>query len=59
MLLVLKGLSPNYPRRRIKYAFTLRCGPGHDLGTISETIKKPASEQFDFLLENKIFKWTF
>ena len=36
-------LCPNYSRKLVKYTFTLVSGPGHDLGTISETIKKPAS----------------
>ena len=27
----------------VKYKFTRESGPGHDLGTISEMIKKPAS----------------
>ena len=39
----IRVLSPNYTWKRVKYTFTLGSGPGHDLGTISETIKNPAS----------------
>ena len=34
---------PNYSRQLVKYTFTLGSRPGHDLGTIFETIKKSAS----------------
>ena len=36
-------LSPNYSRNFVEYTFTRETELGHDLGTISETIKKPAS----------------